>query len=208
MTSIIASLIATLFIVLSAVFVFSEYSKSAVALARHDLFKARDRLFAVARDGHVDFDHPGYRAARDMINCLIRYAHDLSLTQLVLTRLLKRLRRIKPTGNGWDQAVASLPKAAKAQVEEVLDDAMLSMFRLMITRSIVLSASLSLFVVGHAVGLACHRALKSARTTTSSHPAEAVMEDLYSHSRRFRPTVKQEAKRYRFQSQGLSLQAA
>lgn len=200
MTTILLGVLIAVAILSGALIVFSETPKSAVALARHDLFKSRDKLFLIAKSGAVGFDHQGYIAARAMINSFIRYAHELSLTQLLLTRGLLRLQRLHPDTAAWDRAIASLPEPAKVQVAEVLHETMISMFRLMITRSVVLTGVAFSIFAAHMAYTMVHRVLhriagpfRSADTTS-----DALIEDILAHrpGRKFSKVVKQEAKRF------------
>ncbi|MGY1458184.1 hypothetical protein ACW5F0_05975 [Luteimonas sp. A534] len=200
MSTILVFSVSAAFIVLCALIIFREAPRSAIALARNDLFKARDQLFRVAQSGAVGFDHEGYRAARALLNGLIRYAHDLSLSQLVLTRVLAKLRGVTISTRDWDCAIASLPEDAKPLVQHVLDDAMLSMLRLMVTRSLLLSIVAVALGVVHTIGTALVKLggrIEKAVPQEERAP-ETLFEDVLSHSPglRFKKAVKQEARGY------------
>lgn len=213
MITIISSIFAVAFILLCARAVAKDYPDSAIALARHDLFRQRDALFDIAADGHVGFDHPGYKAAREMLNGFIRYAHDLSLTQLILTRTLLAAQKAKLPNGEWEAAIASLPQEAGQRVQAVLDDATVTMLRLMITRSLFLSATLAVLVVARAAYVTATAAANHIRTRSPQEhksPADDVYEEVLSHEpgTRFTHAVKQEAKRYSQPPFGYQLQAA
>lgn len=66
---------------------FFLYRNYRVDLLRHRLFVIRNNLFLAASRGEIDFNHPAYVMTRKTLNGTIRFAHQLSLTQLLLTRL-------------------------------------------------------------------------------------------------------------------------
>ena len=68
-------------IVFTIFFLLSDYR---LDLYRQELFHLRDKLFNVAVEAEVDFDHPGYRLLNLRINSLIRYAHKTNLKTLLL----------------------------------------------------------------------------------------------------------------------------
>jgi hypothetical protein len=59
---------------------------------RQRLFELRDELWDYAAEGHVAFDNPAYRLIRIRINGLIRFAHMLSCTWLVMALVAEKLR--------------------------------------------------------------------------------------------------------------------
>lgn len=54
---------------------------------RHRLFVIRNDLFLAASRGEIGFDHPAYLLTRKTLNGTIRFAHQLSLTRLLMSRL-------------------------------------------------------------------------------------------------------------------------
>jgi hypothetical protein len=85
---------------------------------RQTLFALRDELFDCADNDLVSFEDPAYRILRERINSIIRFAHELTLTQLPFLRLAAK--RIHPRDRqDWKGAVDSLPNV---QTREVLND--------------------------------------------------------------------------------------
>jgi hypothetical protein len=56
---------------------------------RQKLFEVRDELFDYAADGNISFDDEAYLTARTTINGVIRFAHNASLTQLIMMLLCR-----------------------------------------------------------------------------------------------------------------------
>lgn len=54
---------------------------------RQRMFEVRDELFDYAASGRISFDHPAYRLLRQSMNGFIRYGHQLSFSQFVMTWL-------------------------------------------------------------------------------------------------------------------------
>ena len=70
--------------------VFVLYNSYREDVLRQELFEIRDRLFDDARAGRISFDSKAYRAARTVLNGLLRFAHRVSLARfLVALNLLK-----------------------------------------------------------------------------------------------------------------------
>ncbi|QWF71213.1 hypothetical protein KEF85_01570 [Methylomonas paludis] len=55
-----------------------------IDVLRYRLFLLRDKLFAFAEDGKISFDDPAYILTRTIINGSLRFAHRLTLTDLLL----------------------------------------------------------------------------------------------------------------------------
>lgn len=65
----------------------TEYRSYRVDVLRHCLFVTRDHLFLQAARGEIPFDNPAYLHTRRMLNCLIRYADELSFLNMILVKL-------------------------------------------------------------------------------------------------------------------------
>ena len=197
---------------------FNVYPHSAIALARYNLFELRDDLFNLAAEGKLDFRSPGYRACRQMINGFIRYAHDMSLMQMVTTQLVAKVRGQKISTKEWDAAIERLDPEARKLVESVMRQAMVHMIRLLITKSVILSA---IFAVVLFTEIACKTIARFAAATVTAFrrnpdqnvslpPSDAVIREVMSNSggRRLRILMKREAKRYTSPGYGMDFAAA
>lgn len=87
--------------------VFFAYQSYRVDKFRQDLFKIRGQLFDEALTGGIAFDDKGYEVTRQMINGLIRFAHEVTMIQHICFRLF----------------FASLPKNSTPSVQSLLGDA-------------------------------------------------------------------------------------
>jgi hypothetical protein len=79
---------------------------------REKLFAIRNELFFFAAEGKIAFGNPAYRTLRDLINGMIRYAHKLSATQLVVTVLAYSFRpdeKWRQPMKQWREDVGALP---------------------------------------------------------------------------------------------------
>lgn len=64
-----------------------EYERYRVDLLRYRLFCVRDKLFQEAASGRTSFQSPDYQCIRKQINAMIRYAHTLTLLELIAFEL-------------------------------------------------------------------------------------------------------------------------
>lgn len=71
-------------------------------LLRFRLFVARDRLFSCAEQGKIDFDSPAYLLTRTMINGSLRFAHRLTLTDLIIMFMVQK--KYNPNGGAQHHA--------------------------------------------------------------------------------------------------------
>ncbi|WP_243350899.1 hypothetical protein [Stenotrophomonas acidaminiphila] len=159
MITVTASVFAALCVLALGHLVFNIYPHSAIAMARHNLFNLRDELFALAEEGKLDFKSPGYKAMRMMINGLIKYAHDVSLTQIFITQFITKIRgQQRPSHADWDRAIAKLSDEEKEHVQRIYRMAMVHMIRLLVTKSVLLSM---LFILGCLVraGVLCTKSV-------------------------------------------------
>jgi len=84
----IVSACAIIFLWVFFVFVYRRYR---VAVLRHHLFAARDRLFERAKLGDLSFDDRAYGMVRTIINGLLRSADTLSIPTLLIVLSTQRL---------------------------------------------------------------------------------------------------------------------
>jgi hypothetical protein len=102
---------------------------------REDLFSLRDQLFDFAvREGLLA--HPGHRQLRNVMNGMIRFAHKLSFSRLVLSIILERLliredQRVNPT-RAWLITLDNLPEEQRATILEFHMKMMMVIWRFMI----------------------------------------------------------------------------
>lgn len=108
------------------VFDFS-YRKYRIDLLRFYLFRARDRLFDAAEKGVIPFDDPAYGMTRQMLNGMIRFAHELSLWRpLVIWASRKQWDPEEERTKFWKRycdAVDSLPVRSKTALRITMTEA-------------------------------------------------------------------------------------
>lgn len=101
-------------------------------LLRFRLFVARDRLFSYAEQGRIDFDSPAYLLTRTMINGSLRFAHRLTLTDLVIMLIIQKMYN----PNGGKLHHARLEKALHSlsfEQKKIITDIRLELHIAMIT---------------------------------------------------------------------------
>ena len=60
---------------------------------RQRTFGVRDDLFDFAASGHISFDNPAYTTLRDLSNGMIRFAHRLTITRVLVIMLFGKVPR-------------------------------------------------------------------------------------------------------------------
>jgi hypothetical protein len=65
-------------------FFYGPWQQTATDVARQLVFERRDQWFDLARAGKIDFHSSEYKQIRSALNSLIRFAHELTLTRLVI----------------------------------------------------------------------------------------------------------------------------
>lgn len=119
-----------------------ELQRSAIELARANLFDIRDRLFALGQSGRLEFASRPYRIHRSLLNGMIRYSDDISVTHMLLSRLqadrmvVDRGRRLSKE---MEADAKRLPPALRKELTTIVRDAHTQMVMLMINRSVVLT---------------------------------------------------------------------
>lgn len=68
---------------------------------RQELFSLRDELFDAAASGAVSFESPAYRTLRDLMNGMIRFAHRMMSTSLLV--LCKLVVSVPPRVGALDR---------------------------------------------------------------------------------------------------------
>ncbi len=125
-----------LIVLMLNVLVFMACRGLLTSMARQRLFEIRDEVFDMAVAGKIDFRSREYRTVRTSLEKLIRYAHDLSLTQFLVFRWhMKR--------NGYVHRESALTVAVnnvrdpgtRREIEKLVSNAHEIMFWLMIGKS-------------------------------------------------------------------------
>jgi hypothetical protein len=79
---------------------------------RDDMFTLRDQLFDYAAENEL-LQHPGYRQLREIMNAMIRFAHKISVSRLLLSMFLDRFvpetERRRPFDE-WHKTLDNLPQ--------------------------------------------------------------------------------------------------
>jgi len=83
---------------------------------RQEIFAIRDELFDYASSGSIAFSHPAYRLLRQSMNGFIRYGHQLSFYQFVMTWVAWKAREGNQSFNWktkWEAALDSLDEPTR-----------------------------------------------------------------------------------------------
>jgi len=112
---------------------FVEYRRLVLDHTRQRLFFIRDHLFLAAERGEVGFDTRAYGLVRLTLNGMIRYAHEISVIQIIgLYRAEKRFgtnERAEQFANDLRVVVSELPWPARKLIMNALRDMHLTMLK-------------------------------------------------------------------------------
>jgi hypothetical protein len=122
--------------------------------ARQTIFESRDRLFDLAHTGELSFEATNYRAIRASLNCLIRFAHEVTWAEfLTLYMGLRRILDSELKKSHLKQAVDSIEnEATRAKVNKLVDDAQRAVVLMMAFKSLPLCVLLIATQVSASVG--------------------------------------------------------
>lgn len=119
-------------------FVFCFWRDYRLDALREDVFKLRDELFQFAASGAVGFETDAYKILRARMNAILRYAHLLTMTRLMVYVL-----RPHPAKGGdlilWERSLELIPSVqAQQKLNEVNYSLVVAILRHLIFRSLVL----------------------------------------------------------------------
>ena len=108
------AIISSISLALLTYLVFFAYQSYRVDKLRQDLFSLRDDLFDEALDGHIAFDDKGYQVTRQLINGLVRFAHELTIVQYLCFSVFFRSKKYSSL-----PSIQSLLKTATPAEQEI-----------------------------------------------------------------------------------------
>lgn len=73
-----------IWLIVLAFLIFYRWRHYRIDSLRQKLFILRDELFDYALEGGIDFSDPAYTATRTTLNCLIRFAHKITFSRVVI----------------------------------------------------------------------------------------------------------------------------
>jgi hypothetical protein len=124
---------------------------------RQEMFAVRDELFDYASSGRIAFSHPAYKLLRQSMNGFIRYGHQVSFCQFIMTWLAWKALEGRDSfkwKTKWEAALSSLDeqtrkdfigfyeRATMCVVERIVLGSPILIF------SVAVSAAIILFHVG------------------------------------------------------------
>jgi hypothetical protein len=85
---------------------------------RDHVFTIRDTMFKYAAEGYVRFDHPAYALLRNRMNVVLRYAHEFTLTRIIVAILTQDIHAKSNPFPKWQKALESLPAETQDKMRE------------------------------------------------------------------------------------------
>ena len=147
---------ATFAAILVVLFVTKFRRESRIDEFRHRLFVLRADLFDYALEGRIGFGDPAYTMLRESLNSILRFAHKITLTRLLVITVFSR--QISNSGvverhvREWSDALNALESgAARERVEEIHERVLLEVGRHMLFGPLPLDLLLANIVLMHAL---------------------------------------------------------
>lgn len=85
---------------------------------RDHVFSIRDELFLYAAKQNIKFHDPAYTILRDRMNASLRYAHEFTMTRLLLVSGMHEPQK-SPFLVKWEASVRELPEATQMKMREI-----------------------------------------------------------------------------------------
>lgn len=90
---------------------------------RHRFFVLRDELFDYAMEGNLSFQNPAYAILRRRVDNLLRFAHKIAFTRVLLFLFFRGKAMDAETAAArereWVSALEQLPGAQRKRIEEI-----------------------------------------------------------------------------------------
>ena len=143
---------------------------------RQSIFAIRDELFDEALDGLIAFDHPAYIYLRGMMNNMIRFAHQLSLWQMVFISIVHWNRKDLLTADTkWDELTKDLSQEVRDKLKKYNDRMDESAFYYLIGGSPEFFPLLAISLLIIATEIFCYRFKNGFKEKLNSHSIDQVM---------------------------------
>lgn len=97
------------------------YRQYRTDLLRQRIFNARDDLFLSAADGNIPFDSDAYIMTRETLNGMLRYAHSLSVMDIVFAAIFRKLVKTNHQLDPTEEYFATYRRALSVIPENELD---------------------------------------------------------------------------------------
>jgi hypothetical protein len=163
MTQIVASLHLGIALLALWVLLFVCVREYRVDALRQRLFAIRDELFDYAAEGNIDFDNNAYAFSRELLNGMIRFAHRISFSRLVLTEIMEHVAPMPASVAAplrlFNREMNRLPEHQHAKLCDIHQRMMQVVVRHLITGSPILM----FFFIVHRLAAFIHTAAKHAQ---------------------------------------------
>ena len=152
-------------------------------LFRQQMFAIRDDLWDFADAGNISFDDPAYVLLRQLMNGLIRYAHNLTPYRIFFSFLRWKYTHTQPTGpwaESWNEALNQLDDKTKETLQRFharATDLVLGQIVLSPGMLIIFAALAPLFVLVVIVGTQWTNLKTIYRDLTNTIPTSFIEEE-------------------------------
>jgi hypothetical protein len=134
-------------------FFYGPWQTVCTDLSRQFIFERRDRLFDMALAGRISFDSEAYKATRQALNGLLRFAHQLTWPEIFVGMYFIHTR--KPHARRWQDALKSSPPDVRKELEYLVRECCVSLTAMMALKSLFIGplAAIACVIVACTSGL-------------------------------------------------------
>lgn len=112
------------------------WREAMTAWARQTIFEKRDAVFDLAASGHLGFNSPEYRAIRSSLEASIRFAHELTLTRMIVTRVAAQAIGFRKQESEMGIAIRAIEdEATRNEVTKLANEAHRALLSMIILKS-------------------------------------------------------------------------
>lgn len=129
-----------IFLVLLVWLFYGPWQEICADTARQKIFEARDNVFDLAAEGHLDFSEDTYLVIREHFQILIRFAHSTSWVRGILFSMLvdKDRKSVSKKNVVFDALDRINDAKLREEVRAEVSSAHKAILRLMVERSVIL----------------------------------------------------------------------
>lgn len=125
-------------IVVLVVIFYSVWQDLCVEYARQIMFEQRDKLFDFAFKERLEFTSPEYRAIRSSLNSMIRFAHNMTVTNFIFMLVFDNVLGSEQKETNLYRAINAIEDCElKNDIEKLVVKATIAVMTMMISRSLL-----------------------------------------------------------------------
>jgi hypothetical protein len=115
------------------------WREAMTAWARQTIFEKRDAIFDMAVDGRLSLTSAEYRAIRSSLEASIRFAHELTLTRMVVTRVAAQAVGFRKQESEMVTAIRAIQdEETRNEIKQLVNEAHRALLSMIVLKSPIL----------------------------------------------------------------------